>query len=112
MSWNVAALYRFVELTDLPTLQAVLKAACDENDISGTILIAPEGVNGTIAGQGQKLENVLDLLDQHTGIRSGELKYSPSIGNPFRRMKVRIVRLFRSTCDVHIVSSSGPKLPR
>lgn len=90
MNWNVAALYRFVALTDLPALQAELKATCDENGISGTILIAPEGVNGTIAGVGEKLEAALDVLDRLTGIRQGELKYSTASGNPFRRMKVRI----------------------
>ena len=51
--WTVAALYRFVEITDLPAVQAELKAACEENGICGTILIAPEGVNGTIAGIGE-----------------------------------------------------------
>lgn len=88
--WTVAALYRFVEITDLPAAQAELKAACEENDICGTILIAPEGVNGTIAGIGEKLDNIIAMLDKLTGIKSGELKYSTSTGKPFLRMKVRI----------------------
>lgn len=88
--WTVAALYRFVELTDLPAVQAALKDACEENDICGTILIAPEGVNGTIAGVGAKLDAIIDVLDKFTGIKSGELKYSTSTGKPFLRMKVRI----------------------
>jgi UPF0176 protein len=88
--WNVAALYRFVSLTDLPALQAEIKAACDEYGISGTLLLAPEGVNGTIAGEGEKLAPVIDLLDRLLGVRQGELKYSTSTGNPFRRMKVRL----------------------
>lgn len=88
--WTVAALYRFVDLPDLPKLQAVLKNACEENDICGTILIAPEGVNGTIAGVGEKLDNIIAVLDAHTGIKSGELKYSTSTGKPFLRMKVRV----------------------
>ncbi len=88
--WTVAALYRFVPLTDLPALQADLKSVCEDNDICGTILIAPEGVNGTIAGIGEKLNNIIDVLDRHTGIKSGELKYSTSTGKPFLRMKVRV----------------------
>ncbi len=88
--WTVAAFYRFVELTDLPKLQAALKDACAENDICGTILIAPEGVNGTIAGVGEKLDNIIAVLDAHTRITSGELKYSTSTGKPFLRMKVRM----------------------
>ncbi|MFA5593581.1 MAG: rhodanese-related sulfurtransferase [Micavibrio sp.] len=88
--WTVAALYRFVEITDLPAVQAELKRVCEENDICGTILIAPEGVNGTIAGIGKKLEAIIDCLDRLTGIKSGELKYSTSTGKPFLRMKIRI----------------------
>lgn len=90
--WTVAALYRFVELTDLPKLQAEIKAACVENKICGTLLIAPEGVNGTIAGMGEKLDTIIDLLDRLLGVRQGELKYSHSTGKPFLRMKVRVKR--------------------
>lgn len=90
MNWTVAALYRFVTLTDLPAVQAELQAIATENDICGTILIAPEGVNGTIAGQGEKMDRMIDALDRLTGIREGELKYSWSTGKPFLRMKVRI----------------------
>lgn len=88
--WTVAALYRFVDLTNLPKLQAELKRVAESNDICGTILIAPEGINGTIAGVGDKLDAMIDALDQHTGIKSGELKYSTSTGKPFLRMKVRM----------------------
>ncbi|PZQ45444.1 MAG: hypothetical protein DI551_07410 [Micavibrio aeruginosavorus] len=88
--WTVAALYRFVELTDLPALQAEIKAACEENAICGTLLIAPEGVNGTIAGEGAKLDNIIAVLDRLLGVRAGELKYSHSTGKPFLRMKVRL----------------------
>lgn len=88
--WTVAALYRFVSLTDLPALQAEIKAACDDNDICGTLLIASEGINGTIGGIGEKLDAVIDLLDRLCGVRGGELKYSSSTGKPFLRMKVRV----------------------
>jgi UPF0176 protein len=88
--WTVAALYRFVELSDLPGLQAALKRAATECGICGTILIAPEGVNGTIAGVGEQLELFLNILNSHTGIRSGELKYSTAGEKPFLRLKIRI----------------------
>ena len=74
--WKIAALYRFVALENLPDLQAEIRAVCDENNICGTLLIAPEGINGTIAGQGQCLDNIIDFLDQKAGIKQGELKYS------------------------------------
>ncbi len=88
--WDIAALYRFVSLEDLPTLQAEIKAVCDENDICGTLLIAPEGINGTIAGQGEKLTTIINFLDQKAGISKGELKYSAAEEKPFRRIKVRL----------------------
>ena len=88
--WTVAALYRFVALEDLPTLQAEIRAVCDENNICGTLLIAPEGINGTIAGQGECLDNIVDFLDQKAGIQQGELKYSSAEEKPFRRIKVRL----------------------
>ena len=88
--WIVAALYRFVTLKNLPALQAEVKAVCDDNDICGTLLLAPEGINGTIAGQGDCIENIINFLDQKTGIKSGELKYSSAEEKPFRRIKVRL----------------------
>jgi UPF0176 protein len=88
--WNVAAMYRFVELSDLPALQAEIKAACLENDVGGVLLLAPEGVNGTIAGQGEKLDRVVDLIDRLTGVRQGEVKYSTASDRPYRKIRVRL----------------------
>jgi UPF0176 protein len=90
--WTVAAFYRFVELSNLPKMQEELKAMCAENNICGTILIAPEGVNGTIAGIGEKLTGIIDCLDRLTGVKSGELKYSTSTGKPFLRAKIKVKR--------------------
>ena len=46
-----AALYKFVELPDCADLKLALQAVCDANNVKGTLLLATEGVNGTIAGQ-------------------------------------------------------------
>ncbi len=88
--WTVAALYRFVELTDLPALQAKIKAACLENDVCGTLLIAPEGINGTIAAPEDGMTQIIALLDRLAGVTQGELKYSYATEKPFLRTKVRI----------------------
>ena len=45
-----AALYKFVDLPDFADLQAPLQACCEANDVKGTLLLAHEGINGTIAG--------------------------------------------------------------
>lgn len=89
--WIVAALYRFVAIADLPALQAEVKKACVQNDVCGTLLLAPEGVNGTIAApSAEAMENIIALLDARLGVKSGELKYSSAEDKPFRRMKVRL----------------------
>ncbi len=88
--YKVAALYRFVTINDLPALQAEIKAACKENDICGTLLIAPEGINGTIAGLPDQLDNIIAVLDDKLAVSKGELKYSSASKKPFLRMKVRL----------------------
>jgi UPF0176 protein len=94
LPWTVAALYRFVALEDLPQsleeLQKQIKDVCDAQNICGTLLIAPEGINGTIAGQGDAINVIVDLLDEIGGIKQGELKYSSAAERPFRRIKVRL----------------------
>jgi UPF0176 protein len=47
---KVAALYQFVPLPDFCDLRAPLRALCDAHAIKGTILLAHEGINGTVAG--------------------------------------------------------------
>lgn len=91
MTYSVVALYRFVSLDRLPALQAEMKAICLENAVCGTILIAPEGINGTVAApDAAGLKNVMDFLDAKTGIRQGEVKYSAASEKPFQRLKVRL----------------------
>ncbi|KAA0972507.1 rhodanese-related sulfurtransferase [Aureimonas fodinaquatilis] len=90
MSYKIAALYRFVCVSDLPSLRSELLTLCQNNEICGTLLIAHEGINGTIAGPAEGLDRVVDALDQLLGIRQGEVKFSYAGRRPFRRLKVRI----------------------
>jgi len=83
-NWIVAALYRFVALEDLPKIQKRIKDVCDANDICGTLLIAPEGINGTIAGQGNAIPTIIEILDEIAGVRDGELKYSSAAERPVK----------------------------
>ncbi len=90
MKWKVAALYRFVEIADPPTLQAAVKAVCAQNNICGTLLLAPEGINGTVAGAPDGLDALIRFLDEKLEVSKGELKYSAASEKPFQRMKVRL----------------------
>ncbi len=89
---RVAALYRFAPLADLPGLRRKLLAVCEDNEICGTLLIAHEGINGTIAGLPDTLDAALAGIRELTGLDGFELKFSGATEMPFRRLKVRIKR--------------------
>lgn len=90
MEYKVAALYRFVTVTDLEKHQAALRDLQEKFDICGTILIAPEGINGTIGSSNGGVDAALDYLDKHFEIMRGEVKFSTASKRPFLRFKVRI----------------------
>lgn len=89
MTYKVAALYRFVPVADVDTHVAALKALSDTYDICGTLLIAPEGINGTIASSNGGCDAALDYLEQNFEIFKGEVKFSEASEQPFLRYKVR-----------------------
>lgn len=78
----------------------------DMEGMCGTILLAPEGINGTIGAKPDALDKMIDFLDKKLGIRQGELKYSHSSRSPFNRFKVRpkkeIVTLHRPEADPNV----------
>ncbi len=90
MTWTIAALYRFVSIADPAALREQLHDLCVREAVCGTILIATEGVNGTIAGSAGGVEAVLHELDRRVGIRQGEVKFSQAAEKPFARLRVRV----------------------
>ncbi|MBX3686478.1 MAG: rhodanese-related sulfurtransferase [Rhodocyclaceae bacterium] len=87
-----AALYKFVALPDFRQMQAPLLARCQEAEVKGTLLLAEEGINGTIAGSVDGIEAVLDYLRSDPRLADLEHKRSYSEAPPFQRMKVRLKR--------------------
>lgn len=87
-----AAFYHFATLPDFAQMRASLKALCDERNVTGTILLAAEGVNGTIAGQPEDVRAVLDFLRADPRLAALEHKESPATHDTFHRMKVRLKR--------------------
>lgn len=85
-----AALYKFVSLPDYKEMQAPLQAECERNNIKGTLLLAEEGINGTIAGLPDDIHNVLNYLRQDPRLADLEHKESYADEHPFYRMKVRL----------------------
>ena len=88
----VAALYQFTRFDEPHIAQAGLRAICDAAGTKGTLLIAREGINGTIAGSRAALAQVIDHIRTLPGCAAVEVKYSGADTMPFYRMKVRLKR--------------------
>ncbi len=86
---RVAALYRFAPVADTAALRDRLEALCGET-VRGTLLVAREGVNGTIAGPPSAIDRVINGLIALPGFAETDVKYSTAEQMPFHRLKVRI----------------------
>jgi UPF0176 protein len=86
----VIAFYKFVDLPDFALKRQPLLDFCNAQNIQGTILLAKEGINGTISGSRENLMMVMNFLKSDP--RLDPLEYKESFGDrlPFRRMKVRL----------------------
>jgi len=89
---RVTALYRFARFADPAALREPLARLCDENGVRGTILLAGEGINGTIAGTPDAIDRVLAHIRTLPGCADIEVKDSHAETMPFHRMKVRLKR--------------------
>ena len=87
-----AAFYKFVDLPDYAQLQAPLLACCEAYDVKGTILLATEGINSTIAGPAAGVHAVLTYLRRDPRLADLQHKEAWSGKAPFYRMKVRLKR--------------------
>jgi UPF0176 protein len=86
----VAALYRFTGFKDPAGLRGPLLQACETNGVKGILLLAGEGINGTIAGSDAGIEAVLAHIRQLPGCADIVVKFSRAPSMPFLRMKVRL----------------------
>jgi len=92
MTYCVAALYHFTRLADYEQLKAPLQDMCDLLGVKGTLLLAYEGINGTISGTDQAITALLQFLRADSRLKDLEHKESRSEDMPFYRMKVRLKR--------------------
>jgi UPF0176 protein len=92
VSVQVAAFYGFTAMAELPPLQLELRALAEAGGVRGTILLAEEGVNGTISGPAPGVQAVLARLRQLPGLAGLEAKFSEAPQQAFHRLKVRIKR--------------------
>ena len=90
MTYCVAALYHFAPLPDYKNLRAPLQGLCDMYGLTGTLLLASEGINGTVAGSDASIAELLRFLRADPRLKALEHKESRAAENPFYRMKVRL----------------------
>jgi UPF0176 protein len=90
MSVVVAALYKFATLENYRELREPLLQVCIDADIKGSLLLAHEGINGTIAGSRAGVDRVLSHLRADERLRDLEHKESIDTAQPFLRMKVKL----------------------
>lgn len=86
----VAALYKFVALQDFRSMRAPLYDFCVSHDIKGTLLLAPEGINGTVAGSRSAIDSLLDRLRADPRLADLDHKESFSESQPFYRLKIKL----------------------
>ena len=92
MPYTIAAFYRFTPIGDAEALRLELKQKLTLLDLCGTLLVAPEGINGTLAGTESAIEAMLEMLRGTTGLPREEVKFSEAAEKPFNRLKIRLKR--------------------
>ena len=90
MTYLIATFYKFADICDLETKQAQILALCREKNIKGTIILAEEGINGTIAGNKKAIAFVLNNLRSLPNLADLEQKESTAEKAPFAKLKVKI----------------------
>src|SRR6516165_7040167 len=104
MPYKVAAFYQFARLADFRELREPLRAFCARLGIKGSVLLAQEGINGTVAGMAEAIDAFVHEL-AHGDMFGGrldnlELKFSTGKAMPFGRLKVRLKKEIVTLGDV------------
>jgi UPF0176 protein len=90
MSVVVVTFYKFVAIADCEALRTTLQAVCDRAQLRGTILLAPEGINATVAGEQTGIDHLLHHLQADDRFADLTPKLSSAPSAPFGRMKVKV----------------------
>lgn len=94
LPYKVMAIYKFADLPDAEAIQPELAEFCCSRGIKGTLILAPEGINGTVAGTEEAIDALADFLFAGVlfagRLAGAEVKYSTAADMPFLRMKVRL----------------------
>jgi UPF0176 protein len=92
LPFKVAALYRFARFARHADLRQPLAELCCRIGIKGTLILASEGINGTVAGKPEAIDELVAYLKSISELDGMELKFSHALEMPFHRMKVKLKR--------------------
>jgi len=92
MTYTIAALYLFIPVADPAELKQKFLQELSPLQLCGTLLIAPEGINGTLAGSELAIQELLICLNNNTGLSQKDVKFSYSEEKPFNKFKIRLKR--------------------
>lgn len=87
---HIAALYHFFDFADFEAQQPRLQSLCDAEQLRGILLIAHEGINGTVAGPEAGIRKLVETLRADPRMTGLAVKFSYAEANPFRRETVRV----------------------
>jgi UPF0176 protein len=90
MPYIVCALYKFVALPNFKSLREPLLSVMNEHQVRGTLLLAHEGINGTVSGSREAINSLISWLNLQPGLENIDVKESTSKEKPFKRTKVKL----------------------
>lgn len=90
MNYLIATFYKFAAISELEAKRGQIFALCEELEVRGTIILAEEGINGTIAGTAEAIARVMTFIRSFSGLADLEHKESTTTQLPFAKLKVKI----------------------
>ena len=88
---KVVSFYQFLDLPDPETLRDELQSLCEQRELLGTVLLADEGFNGTLAGDADAVQAVFDFLRENLNLSNSiDARWTDAEEAPFRRMRVKV----------------------
>jgi UPF0176 protein len=104
---QVVSFYRFGSIANPAAHEPAIVGLCREKQLNGTIIIAGEGINGSLSGRPDRIADVLAALERIMGGRPLQKRATMAVAPPFRRMKVRIKQEIVSIGDPSAAPAAG-----
>src|SRR5450631_1924412 len=105
MPYQVTAFYQFAALPDFRELRQPLREVCAKLELKGSVLLAHEGINGTLAGSPEAIAALIEELRRGAlfggRLDNLELKFSHASAMPFQRLKIRLKKEIVTLGDSH-----------